>query len=94
VTVRMEVFSGEPPCAACQKVLALADDYAAKYHDELEVIKHIGQSAMTKFNEYGLWCTPAIVIDETIRIEGVCPSKETLDTALKEVGLQLTNTEL
>lgn len=93
MTVKMEVFSGEPPCASCQDVLTLADDYAARYPGKLEVIKHIGQAAMTKFNEYGLWCTPAIVIDEMIRIEGVCPSKETLDTALKEAGLQEANTE-
>jgi hypothetical protein len=93
MTIRMEVFSGEPPCAACQDLLAMANDYAAKYTSELEVIKYIGQAAMTKFNEYGLWCTPAIVIDEMIRIEGVCPSKETLDTALKEVGLRVANTE-
>jgi hypothetical protein len=92
MTVRMEVFSGEPPCAPCQDLLVLADDYAARYPDELEVIKHIGQAAMTKFNEYGLWCTPAVVIEEMIRIEGVCPSKETLDTALNEAGLQTTNT--
>jgi hypothetical protein len=91
MTVRMEVFSGEPPCAACQDVLALADDYAAKYPGQLEVIKHIGQAAMTKFNEYGLWCTPAVVIEEMIRIEGVCPSRDTLDTALKEAGLQVAS---
>lgn len=93
MTVRMEIFSGEPPCAACQDVLALADDYAARYPGELEVIKHIGQSAMTKFTEFGLWCTPAIVIDDMIRIEGVCPSRETLDTALKEAGLEAASIE-
>lgn len=92
MTVRLEVFSGEPPCSACQDVLTLADEYSAKYPSELEVSKHIGQAAMTKFNEYGLWCTPAIVIEEMIRIEGVCPSRETLDTALKEVGLQVDGT--
>ena len=93
MTVRMEVFSGDPPCAACKDVLALADEYAAKYPGELEVSKHIGQAAMAKFNEYGLWCTPAIVIDEMIRIEGVCPSRETLDAALQEVGIQPDDAE-
>jgi hypothetical protein len=91
MTVRMEVFSGEPPCAACQDVLALADEYSTKYSGELEVIKLIGQAAIPKFNEYGLWCTPAVVIEEMIRIEGVCPSRETLDTALKEAGVQIVN---
>jgi hypothetical protein len=93
MTVKMEVFSGEPPCSACAALLSLADEYTAKYPSELEVIKHIGQAAMTKFNEYGLWCTPAVVIDEMIRIEGVCPSRDTLDTALKEAGLQASSSK-
>ncbi len=89
MAVRMEVFSGDPPCAGCKEVLALADEYAAKYADSVEVIKYIGQAAMARFNELGLGCTPAIVIDEMIRIEGVCPSEETLNKALQEVGLEL-----
>ena len=83
----MEVFSGDPPCPSCKDVLALADEYSAKYKGKLEVIKYIGKGAMAKFEEYGLWCTPAVVIDEMIRIEGICPSRATLDRALKESGL-------
>lgn len=83
----MEVFSGDPPCPACKDALALADEYAAKYKDKLEVIKLIGNQAMTKFEKYKLGCTPAIVINEKIRIEGICPSRPTLDGALKEGGL-------
>ena len=85
--VRMEVFSGDPPCAACKDVLALADEYAKKYQGKLEVTRHIGKGAMAKFEEYQLGCTPAIVINEKIRIEGICPSRATLDNALKEGGL-------
>ena len=87
MTVIMEVFSGDPPCLACKDVLALADEYAAKYKGKLEVIKLIGKQAMAKFEEYKLGCTPAIVINETIRIEGICPSRTTLDNALKEAEL-------
>jgi hypothetical protein len=87
MTVRMEVFSGDPPCIACKDVLALADEYAGKYKNKLEVVKLIGKESLGKFEEYGLWCTPAIVINEIIRIEGVCPSRETLNTALKEAGI-------
>jgi len=93
MAVRMEVFSGEPPCSSCAALLSLADQYKAKYPDKLEVIKHIGPAAMARFNEFGLWCTPAVVIDEMIRIEGVCPSIETLDTALNEAGLQTNDIE-
>jgi len=93
MSVKMEVFSGEPPCSGCAALLSLADEYAAKYPGELEVFKHIGQAAMARFNEYGLWCTPAVVIDEMIRIEGVCPSRETLDAALQEAGIQPDDAE-
>lgn len=87
MTVRMEVFSGDPPCSGCIAVLALADEYAKKYGDKLEVIKLVGKQAMAKFKEYKLGCTPAVVINETIRIEGICPSRTTLDSALREGGL-------
>lgn len=87
MTVKMEVFSGDPPCPGCAALLALADEYAEKYRGKLEVTRYIGKNAMAKFEEYGLWCTPAVVINEMIRIEGVCPSKETLDAALQEAGL-------
>lgn len=85
--VIMEVFSGDPPCVACMDILSLADEYAAKYENNLEVVKLIGKQAVAKFEQYQLGCTPAIVINEKIRIEGICPSRATLDTALKEAGL-------
>ena len=85
--VRMEVFSGDPPCPGCVAILALADEYAKKYKGKLEVIKLIGQEAMSKFEEYKLGCVPAVVVNEKIRIEGICPSRTTLDTALREGGL-------
>ena len=87
--VTMEVFSGDPPCPGCAALLALADEYAARYAGSLEVTRFVGQDAMARFEEHGLWCTPAVVINEMIRIEGVCPSRETLDAALGEAGLRL-----
>jgi thiol-disulfide isomerase/thioredoxin len=85
--VRMEVFSGDPPCPGCLAILALADEYAKKYKGKLEVIKLIGEEATAKFEEYKLGCVPAIVINEKIRIEGICPSRITLENALREGGL-------
>ena len=87
MTVRMEVFSGDPPCPGCSALLTLADEYAKKYQGRLEVNKLIGNQAMAKFEEYGLVCVPAVVINENIRIEGICPSRTTLDNALREGGL-------
>jgi len=87
MTVRMEVFSGDPPCPGCVAVLALADEFAKKYKGKLEVIRLVGEEAMAKFEEYKLGCVPAVVINEKIRIEGICPSRTTLDNALREGGL-------
>ena len=87
MTVRMEVFSGDPPCPGCSALLTLADEYSKKHQGKLEVVKLIGNQAMAKFEEYGLGCVPAIVINEKIRIEGICPSHSTLDNALREGGL-------
>jgi predicted DsbA family dithiol-disulfide isomerase len=85
--VKMEVFSGDPPCPGCVAILALADEYVKRYRGKLAVTKLIGQEAMTKFEEYKLGCVPAVVINEKIRIEGICPSRATLDSALREGGL-------
>jgi len=87
MTVKMEVFSGDPPCPGCLAILALADEFAEKHKGELEVIKLIGEEAMAKFEEYKLGCVPAIVINQKIRIEGICPSRTTLANALREGGL-------
>ena len=85
--VKMEVFSGDPPCPGCVAILALADEFAKKYKGKLEVIKLIGEEAIAKFEEYKLGCVPAVVIDGKIRIEGICPSQSTLANALREGGL-------
>ena len=85
--VKMDVFSGDPPCPGCLAILALADEYAKKYKGKLEVIRLIGEEATAKFEEYKLGCVPAVVINEKIRIEGICPSRITLENALREGGL-------
>lgn len=87
MTVRMEVFSGDPPCPGCVAILALAEEYAEKYTGRLEVTTLIGEQATAKFEQYRLSCVPAIVINEQIRIEGICPSRSTLSNALREAGL-------
>jgi hypothetical protein len=85
--VKMEFFSGSPPCSSCVAILDLADECAEKYRGRVEIVKYIGQEGMAKFQENKLGCVPAIVINERIRIEGICPSWQTLENALKEGGL-------
>jgi hypothetical protein len=87
--VKLEIFSGDPPCPGCVAIIELAQRVAAKYEGELKLDIYQGADAMQKFEEYKLFCVPAAVINGTIRIEGMCPSEATLNNALREGGLCL-----
>ena len=90
MAVRMEVFSGDPPCPGCVAVLELADKYAKMYpEDELAIARYVGEDGLEKYREYNLSCVPAIVVNGTIKIEGICPDEGTLNNALREGGLCL-----
>jgi predicted DsbA family dithiol-disulfide isomerase len=87
--VKLEIFSGDPPCPGCVAIIKLAEKVATKYPSELELDVLQGQEAVDKFEEYKLFCVPAAVINGSIRIEGMCPSEATLNNALREGGLCL-----
>jgi hypothetical protein len=87
--VKLEIFSGDPPCPGCVAIIELAEGVAAKYPGELEMTVLQGQAAMEKFEAYQLFCVPAAVVNGSIRIEGMCPSEATLNNALREGGLCL-----
>jgi len=88
--VVLEVFSGNPPCPGCVAIIDLAKKVAARYpEDELSLTVYSGQEGMAKFEEYGLFCVPAAVVNGSIRIEGMCPTEATLNNALREGGLCL-----
>ena len=88
--VNLEVFSGAPPCPGCVAIIELARRVKTKYgDDELALTVYEGEAGMAKFEEYGLFCVPAAVINGSIRIEGMCPSEATLNNALREGGLCL-----
>jgi hypothetical protein len=87
--VKLEVFSGNPPCPGCVALVELARRVAAKYEGGLELTIYVGAEGMQKFEEYKLFCVPAAVVNGSIRIEGMCPSEATLNNALREGGLCL-----
>jgi predicted DsbA family dithiol-disulfide isomerase len=88
--VTLEIFSGKPPCPGCVAIIELAKRVKEAYaDDELELAIYEGQEGMAKFEEYGLACVPAAVVNGSIRIEGMCPSEATLNNALREGGLCL-----
>ena len=86
MVVKVEVFTAEPPCAGCVKLLEMADGIAKTYGEKVNVIKHIGSSE--EFDKYKLTLVPAVVIEEgKIMLMGVCPDTGTFVVALKEVGV-------
>jgi hypothetical protein len=87
--VRLEIFSGDPPCPGCVAIVDLAKRVAGKYEGELELTIYEGAEGLDKFEAYQLACVPAAVVNGGIRIEGMCPSEATLNTALREGGLCL-----
>lgn len=42
LVVKVEVFTAEPPCAGCLKLLEIRDLLKKEYGDRVEVIKHVG----------------------------------------------------
>lgn len=64
----------------------MLEEIKEEFGDKVEIATYKGQNE--SFNEYYLTATPAVVIEEMIKIMGFCPSKETLVSALKEAGLE------
>ncbi|WP_027357113.1 thioredoxin family protein [Desulfofundulus thermocisternus] len=89
MAVKMEVFSGNPPCPGCTEMIKLCQAVADEYREEVQLIKYVGEEGMEKFHEYNMFCVPAVVINGLIKIEGVVPSRFTLLNALREGGLCL-----
>lgn len=81
----VEVFASLPPCSGGRLVKKMMGEIEEKYGDQVEI--KIYEGINDKVKEYGIETTPAIVIDEDIRIIGVAPSMQTLEDALKEAGL-------
>lgn len=85
MAVRVEVFTSEPPCSGGRLLLKLIEEVKKEYGDKIEVEVYRGLSQ--RLEEYEINSSPAVVIDRDIRIIGVCPSKETLKSALREAGV-------
>lgn len=83
--LKVEVFTSQPPCSGGRLLLKLMDEIKEEYGDQIEVETYKG--SCDQLNRYKIDVSPAVVIDEDIRIIGVCPSKQTLKDALHEAGV-------
>ena len=84
--VKLEAFLSTSNNSNDECLSRLLKEVKGEFGDKVEITSCKGQNEL--FKEYGLTATPALVIEEMIKIMGFCPSKETLVSALKEAGLE------
>ena len=84
--VKVEAFLSVPTCSGGVSLSRLLKEIEAEFGEKVEVITCKGRCEL--FEKYNLTAAPAIVVGELVRIMGVCPSKESLISALKEAGME------
>ena len=82
--LKIKVFTSEPPCSGGRLVRRLVEEIKKEYEDKIDLEYYLGLCDEAK--KYELQVSPAIIIDEDIRIIGVCPTKRTLKDAIREAG--------
>jgi len=84
--VNIEVFLSVPTCSGGVNLTKLLNEIQQEFGDKLEINTYKGRNEL--FEKYNLTIAPALVIGGLVRIMGLCPSKESLISALKEAGLE------
>ena len=84
--LKIEVFLSIPPCPNSVALVGLLNEIAEEYDEKVELITYKGP--VEAFNTYHLTATPAVVVEELIKMMGFCPSKESILSALEEMGLE------
>ena len=85
--VQLEAFIGEPPCPGCQELERLCAELKVSLVEQVHCVLYKGIGGKERMAELCLKVVPALVVEGLIRIEGICPSRETLFKALKEFGV-------
>jgi hypothetical protein len=75
MTIKVEIFISAPPCSGGRLLLKLIDKIKEELKEKIEI--EIYRGINPKLSEYGINASLAVVIDNDIRIIGVCPSEET-----------------
>lgn len=84
--VRIEAFLSIPTCSNSANLTKLLKEIEEEFGEKVEIITYQGHNEI--FDKYNLTALPAVVVEEIVKIVGFCPSRESLVSALKEVGLE------
>ncbi len=69
-------------CPKCKKLTELVEETINELDVSAEIIK---VTAINKIIDYGVMVTPALVIDENVKVAGKIPEKEEIKRWIKEV---------
>jgi small redox-active disulfide protein 2 len=69
-------------CPKCKKLSELSEEAVNELGVSAEIIK---VTAINKIIDYGVMVTPALVIDENVKVAGKIPEKEEIKRWIKEV---------
>jgi len=84
--VKIEAFLSVPTCSGGINLTKLLNEIKDEFGDRVEIVTYKGRNEL--FEKYHLSTAPALVVGGLVRIMGLCPSKESLVSALKEAGLE------
>jgi hypothetical protein len=84
--VRIEAFLSKSTCSNSANLNKLLKEIQEEFGEKVEIVTYQGQNEI--FDQYNLTALPAVVVEGLVKIVGFCPSKESLISALKEVGLE------
>jgi len=84
--VKIEAFLSVPTCSGGVNLIRLLNEIEQEFGDKVEIATYKGRHEL--FEQCHLTITPALIVGGLVRIMGLCPSKESLISALKEAGLE------
>ena len=84
--MKVEAFLSVPPCSGGVTLQKLLKEIEEEFGDKVEVVIYRGPHKLLE--EYNLTAAPALVVGGLVKIAGLCPSKETVVSALRETGLE------
>lgn len=78
----LEIKVVGPGCINCEKLYQLCMNVAAENNLQADIQKIVDQK---KFEELGVWMTPALIVNGKILSQGKIPTKSTLEHWLKDM---------
>ncbi|MEM3383647.1 MAG: thioredoxin family protein [Nitrososphaerales archaeon] len=84
--VKVEVIGTEPPCMRCQSAKKAVEKAAEKLKQSGLIVKIEKANIMSKeiVQKYGVLVSPAIAINDTVKVMGRVPSSEEMERMIKE----------